>query len=110
MRDRPDDCDVLIDRRMTQWGYVLVAKPLKPFARLTNKGQNAMIRAARDGKMLCLVVDYEDTDEVIGACGDKPAVELFEKETKGLPVKLGASSGYVERLVEKATEGIWPGM
>ena len=72
--------------------------------------QNAITRAAKDSGMLCLVVDFEDTDKVIGAGGDKPMIQQFEKETKGIPVRLGQASQYVERLVEKATEGTWPGM
>lgn len=110
IKDRPGTCGVLIDRRMTQWGYVLVAKQLEPFAAMTKRGENAIFRAAKDSGMLCLVVDFEDTDKVIGAGGDKPAVQQFEKETKGISVRLGKTSQYVERLIEKATEGIWPGM
>ncbi len=107
-KDRPDTSGVLIDRRMTQWGYVLVAKQLEPG--MTRKAQNAITRAAKDSGMLCLMVDFEDTDKVIGAGGDRSAVQQFEKETKGLPVRLGRVSDYVENLVEKVTEGIWPGM
>ncbi len=109
-KDRPDTCGMLIDRRMTKWGYVLVAKQLEPGSAATQRGKNAITRAAKDGGMLCLVVDFDDTDKVIGAGGDKPMVQQFEKETKGIPVRLGRVSEYVERLVEKATEGIWPGM
>ncbi len=109
-RDRPGTSQMLIDRRMTKWGYVLVAKQLEPGAAKTQKGKNAITRAARDGGMLCLVVDFEDTDLVIGVGGDRPAVQEFDRETKGMPVRLGRVSEYVERLVEKATEGIWPGM
>ena len=109
-KDRPGTSGVLIDRRMTAWGYVLVAKQLAPFAAMTKRGQRAMLRAAKDSGMLCLVVDYEDSDKVIGACGDKPKVEQFEKETSRIPVRLGRSSEYVERIVDRAMEGIWPEM
>lgn len=109
-KDRPDTCDVMIDRRMTQWGYVLVAKQLNPSAAQSTKGSNALRRAGKDSGMLVLVVDFEDTDRVIGAAGPKHLVEQFQKETNGAPVSLGTVSQYAERLVEKAMEGMWPAM
>lgn len=109
-KDRPNITGILIDRRMTKWGYVIVAKQLEPFARMTRKGQNAITRTAEDSGMFCLIVDFDNTDKVIGAAGDKVKIQEFAKETKGIPVSLGQTSEYIERLVEKATEGIWPEM
>ena len=47
--DQPVRCHVLIDRRLTQFGHVLVAKPLRPEAAMTEKGRAAIQRATRDG-------------------------------------------------------------
>ena len=108
--DQPDTCHILIDRRVTQWGLVLVAKQLKPFAAMTKEGENAISRAAQDNNLLCLIVDYENTDRVIGAAGDKSAVEQFKKETDGKPFLLGGAGEYVKHLTKQISEGRWPVM
>lgn len=119
-KDRPGTCGILMDRHVTAWGYVLVAKQLERGAAMKPAGSNALRRAGRDSGMLVLVVDFEDTDMVIGAAGPKHLVENFQKETKGIPVCLGRVSEYVDSLVERvmkglpaealAKEGTWPGM
>ena len=110
VKDRPDTSDILIDRRMTKWGYCLVAKQLKLGAAMTAKGGHTLKRAGRDSGMLVLVVDFDDSDLVIGAAGPSNLVEDFQKETCGLQVPVGTFSHYVDDIVEKAGEGIWPGM
>ena len=109
-KDRPGISDILIDRRMTRHGYCLVAKQLKPGAAMTAAGGHALKRAGRDSGMLVLVLDFDDTDLVIGAAGPSNLVAEFQKETHGLPVPVGTFSAYVEDIVEKAGAGIWPAM
>ncbi len=84
-RDRPDSCGVLIDRRWCQYGHVLVAKSLTPKAALAKKGQAAIMRAVKDSKMPCVVVDDDDPDLIVGACGSQ---EIIDDLQKG-PVRMG---------------------
>lgn len=77
-RDRPDTCGVLIDRRWCQYGFVLVAKSLKPKAALTPKGQSAIMRAVADSKMICVIVDDDDSDLIIGACGSPEIIQELQ--------------------------------
>lgn len=84
-RDRPDTCGVLIDRRWCQYGLVLVAKSLKPKAALTPKGQSAIMKAVADSKMICVIVDDDDADLIIGACSSPEIIQ----ELQAGPVRLG---------------------
>lgn len=110
VEDQPDTSHVLIDRRMTQWGVVLVAKQLRPFAAMTKKGKNAISHAAQDQNVLCLVVDFENTDKVIGAAGPKLIVERFKKDTGEQPVVIGGAEEYVSNLVQQIGRGQCPAM
>ena len=106
--DQPDTCHILIDRRRTQWGLVLVAKSLEPGATSTKQGQDTISRAAQESNMLCLIVDHEDTDRVIGAAGPKLLVDEFRHECGEKPVSLGSAGEYIERLAQQIGEGRWP--
>ena len=48
--------------------------------------------------MLCLIVDHEDTDKVIGAAGPKSLVDEFRHECGEKPVSLGGASEHIEHL------------
>lgn len=84
-RDRPDSCGVLIDRRWCQYGHVLVAKSLYPKAALSRKGQAAIMRAVKDSKMICVIVDDDDPDLVVGACGSQEIID----DLQAGPVRMG---------------------
>ncbi len=106
--DQPDTSGVLIDRRMTRWGLVLVAKPLTRWAPMLKPGENAISRAAQQSNCLCLIMDFEDAKKVIGAAGPKVFVEQFKKETKEKPVRLGGPREFVQYMTKQVGEGQWP--
>lgn len=106
-RDRPDTCHVLIDRRSTQFGVVLVAKSLVLGAAMSPKGKHAIERATRDEGLPCLVID--DDERVIGAAG--PPDFMKEVMSKGPDIRLGGQKDWVQNIVAAAMEGeIYPGL
>ncbi len=58
--------------------------------------------------MLCLIVDHEDTDLVIGAAGPKLLVDEFRRECGERPVSLGGANEYIEHLARRIGAGQWP--
>ena len=105
-KDRPDDCGVLIDRRSTQFGVVLVAKSLVPGATMSLKGKRAIERATRDEGLPCLVID--DDERVIGAAG--PDDFMKEVMSKGPDIRVGGQKDWIANIVAAAKEGrIFPG-
>ena len=106
-RDRPDTCGVLIDRRSTQFGVVLVAKSLTPNAAMSPKGKRAIERTTRDEGLPCLVID--DDERVIGAAG--PPEFMKEVMSKGPDIRLGGQKDWLTNIVAAAQEGrIYPGL
>ncbi len=104
-RDRPDSCGVLIDRRSTQFGVVLVAKSLFPGAAMSPKGQRAIERTTRDEGLPCLVIN--DDDQIIGAAG--PPDFMQEVARKG--PQLGNQKEWITNIVAAAQEGrVFPGL
>ena len=105
--DRPNDCGVLIDRRSTQWGVVLVAKSLVPGAAMSPKGKRAIERTTRDEGLPCLVID--DDERVIGAAG--PPEFMKEVMSKGPDIRLGGQKDWITNIVAAAQEGrVFPGL
>ena len=86
--DQPDRCHILIDRRNNRFGYVLVAKPLRPGAATSRRGQAVISRAAVQDNMLCLIMDYHDSDRVVGVAGPKVVTAAFEQAREGRAVWL----------------------
>lgn len=89
-KDQPDTCGVLIDRRWCQYGHVLVAKSLTPKAALSWKGQQAIMHAVRDSKMICVIVDDDDPNLIIGACGSQEIIGDLQAgpiKLEGLPIE-----------------------
>ena len=106
-RDRPDTCGVLIDRRSTQFGVVLVAKSLTPGAAMSLKGKRAIERTTRDEGLPCLVID--DDERVIGAAG--PDDFMKEVVSKGPDIRLGSQKDWVQNIVAAGLEGrVYPGL
>ncbi len=106
-RDRPDTCGVLIDRRSTQFGVVLVAKSLVPGAAMSPKGKRAIERTTRDEGLPCLVID--DDERVIGAAG--PPEFMKEVMSKGPDIRLGGQRDWITNIVAAAQEGrVFPGL
>ncbi len=104
-RDRPDSCGVLIDRRSTQFGVVLVAKSLVPGAAMSPKGQRAIERTTRDEGLPCLVIN--DDDQIIAAAG--PPDFMQEVVRKG--PELGNQKEWITNIVAAAQEGrVFPGL
>jgi len=106
-RDRPDTCGVLIDRRSTQFGVVLVAKSLTPNAAMSPKGKRAIERTTRDEGLPCLVID--DDERVIGAAGPPDFMKGVGR--KGPDIRLGGPKDWLTNIVAAAQEGrIYPGL
>ncbi len=75
--DRPDDCGVVVDRRMTEYGPMLVARDLGGPDQPKKK---AIKRIARDLNMACFLVDDSDAERILFIRGPKGAMEeLLEK-------------------------------
>jgi len=108
-RDRPDSCGVLIDRRSTQFGIVLVAKSLTPGAAMSPKGKRAIERATRDEGMPCLVID--DDERVIGAAGPPEFMKEVERKIWSGQGHLGGQKDWITNIVAAAQEGrVYPGL
>lgn len=108
-RDRPDTCGVLIDRRSTQFGVVLVAKSLTPSATMSLKGRRAIERATRDEGMPLLVID--DDERIIAAAGPPDFMQEVEQKVRSGKAILGGQSDWVQNIVAAAQEGrIFPGL
>lgn len=104
-RDQPDTCGVLIDRRSTQFGVVLVAKSLTPGAAMSPKGQRAIERTTRDEGLPCLVIN--DDEQIIAAAG--PPDFMQEVARKG--PELGNQKDWITNIVAMAQEGrVYPGL
>ena len=96
---------MLIDRRSTQFGVVLVAKSLTPNAAMSPKGQRAIQRTTRDEKLPCLVIN--DDELIIAAAG--PPDFMQEVVRKG--PELGNQKGWLENIVAAGLEGrVYPGL
>lgn len=110
-QDQPDKCGVLIDRRMTQFGHVLVAKPLRPHSAMTEKGRAAIQRATRDDGMACLIVDFTDTERVIGVAGPEDLREEVESKAVDGVIRLGGQKDWIGNIVAAAQRGkVYPGL
>lgn len=106
LNDRPNDCGVLMDRRSTQFGVVLVAKSLRSGAAMSLKGKRAIERATRDEGLPCLVID--DDERVIGAAG--PPEFMTEVVSKGPDIRLGNQKDWITNITAAAMKGeIYPG-
>ena len=108
-RDRPNSCGVLIDRRSTQFGVVLVAKSLTPNAAMSPKGKRAIERTTRDEDMPCLVID--DDERVIGAAGPDDFMKEVESKIWSGQGHLGGQKDWLVNIVAAAQEGrVYPGL
>ena len=109
--DQPVLCHVMIDRRYTQFGLTLVAKSLRPGAAMTRKGRSAIQRATHDEGLPCLIVDYEDTERVIGVAGPKDLIAEVESKAVNGYISLGRSSDWIKNIVSAAQQGrVMPGV
>jgi len=86
---------VLIDARITRFGAVLVAKPLKRGATMTAKGKRAISRTAEQANQLCLITDFDDSDEIVGAAGPKHLV------ARAGPGRVGGAREYAANLIRQ---------
>ena len=110
-QDQPDRCGVLIDRRMTQFGHVLVAKQLRLNSAMTEKGREAIEHATRDEGLPCLIVDFEDTERVIGVVGPKDFREEVESKAVDGVIRLGRQKDWIGNIVAAGLQGkVYPGL
>lgn len=79
---RPDLSNTLIDHRVTKFGKVLVARPLQPDMEIDRK---AIKRFCDDTNLLCLIVKYDTSTEVVDVIGTEEQVEEFYGKTDRLP-------------------------
>ena len=109
LHDRPDTCGVLIDRRSTRFGVVLVAKSLTPNAAMSAKGKRAIERTTRDQQMPCLVVN--DDDVIIGAAGPPEFMQEVVKECGAGKQNPGNKKDWLQNVVAAGLEGrVYPGL
>ncbi len=105
MKDKPNVSGVLMDRRSTQFGVVLVAKSMTPGAVMSEAGQKAIKRTSKDEKLPCLITD--NNDKIIGASGQPEFLE--EVQRKG--PELGDQKDWIQNILEHAGKGkIYPGL
>ena len=105
MKDKPSVTGVLIDKRPTQFGVVLVAKSITPGASMSDKGRRAIERISKDEGLSCLVTN--DDNKIIGASG--PPEFLEEVVRKG--PELGSQKDWISNIIEAANKGkIYPGL
>ncbi len=108
-RDRPDTCGVLIDRRSTQFGMVLVAKSLVPGAAMSPKGKRAIERTTRDEGLPLLVID--DDERIIAAAGPPDFMKEVMDKIAGGDNRLGGQKDWVTNIVAAVKEGrVFPGL
>ena len=106
-KDRPGTCGVLIDRRSTQFGVVLVAKSLTPGAAMSSKGKRAIERTTRDEGRSLVVID--DDERIIAAAG--PPDFIKEVMSKGQDIRLGGKKEWITNIFTAAQEGrVFPGL
>ena len=109
--DRPNRCDVMIDRRSTQFGVVLVAHQLRSGAAMSPRGIRAIERARRDEGLPCLVADYDDVERVIGVAGPEDFREVVESSAVDGVIRLGGQKQWINNVVSAAMQGrIMPGL
>ena len=104
-KDRPGTSGVMIDRRSTQFGVVLVAHPLEPGAAMLPKGKRAIERATRDEGLPCLVADYEDVERVIGVAGPEDFRKEVESKSIDGVIHLGGQKQWISNIVAAAAKG-----
>jgi hypothetical protein len=92
--DQPEKIGVLIDRRETQFGLVLVARALRPGACEDRRSIKAMKCMSHELGMVCLVVSDDITDNqrvkrIVGAPGPlmkfkkaHPSVKIYKDRAK----------------------------
>ncbi len=108
-RDRPDTCGVLIDRRSTQFGVVLVAKSLTPGAAMSPKGKRAIERTTRDEGLPLVVIDNDE--RVVAAAGPPDFMKEVERKIWSGQGHLGRQREWLVNIVAAAKEGrIYPGL
>lgn len=96
---------------MTQFGHVLVAKPLRPGAAMSRKGRAAIQHATRDEGLPCLIVDYEDNERVVGVAGPRYLIKEVESKAVDGVIRLGGSSQWISNIVSAAKQGrVMPGL
>lgn len=105
-RDRPDTCHVLIDRRSTQFGVVLVAKSLTPGAApMSRKGKRAIERTTRDEGLPLLVIN--DDEQIIAAAGPPDFMQIVARKGP----KLGNQGDHITNIIAAGMEGrVFPGL
>lgn len=110
-RDRPNVCGVLIDRRSTQFGVVLVAKSLVPGAAMSPAGRGAIERATRDEGSPCLVTAEDDDEKIIAAAGPPDFMEEVKQKILTGQGYLGGKQDWITNIIAAAQEGrVYPGL
>ena len=78
---------------------------------MTEKGREAIEHATRDEGLPCLIVDFEDTERVIGVAGPKDLIaEVGSKAVDGV-IRLGGQKDWIGNIVAAAQQGkVYPGL
>lgn len=85
--DRPHESGVLIDRRETQFGVMLVARDYHLTAPPEPK-MEAIRRISRDLGMVCLLVEHDNPEKIVQVRGPRHLVDVFVLEHPELAGKV----------------------
>lgn len=98
--DQPNNCYILIDRRSTALGVVLIAKTMRDGAYKTSKGQDTIKRAALEENMLCFLTDEKDSNLIIGGFGPDNLLSIFRQITQDKPFHLSNLQNIIQDFSE----------
>ena len=80
--DQPSEIGVLVDRRDSQFGNVLIARALRPGAAQERKAVRAIKRISADAGLVCLVVadNITENERVVQIIGDDKLMNKFKSQ------------------------------
>lgn len=104
-KDRPDTCGVIVDRRSTQFGVILVARSVTPNAAMAPKGKKAIERITRDEGLPLVVIN--DDEFIIAAAGPPDFMEVVARKGP----RLGDKKDWITNIFAYAQEDrVFPGL
>ena len=78
---------------------------------MTEKGRDAIQRATHDEGLPCLIVDFTDTERVIGVAGPEDFREEVESKAVDGVIRLGRQKDWIGNIVAAGLQGkIYPGL
>ena len=87
-KDRPNATGVIVDKRRTQFGLVLVARSVRPGAVRTVKGKRTIERIIRSERTACFIVSDDNAEVVTEAIGSEAFMAAVRHERAKGEVRL----------------------